>query len=92
MMAERARMLRRSHRSEKLCAFQVKKATGRTALKLSKLPSTRQNVVSPGTTGDDTGVPAWEPVCFSVWTVLTVSVTLVMNKGHNFLAEISLKS
>src|SRR5207302_5908323 len=33
---------RRSHRSEKLCAFQAKKATGRTVLRFSRLPSTRQ--------------------------------------------------
>src|ERR1700690_476950 len=33
---------RRTHRSRKVCAFQVKKATGRTVVKSARLPSTRQ--------------------------------------------------
>src|SRR5437868_597334 len=33
---------RRIQRSAKLCAFHAKKATGRTVLRLTKLPSTRQ--------------------------------------------------
>ena len=33
---------RRRNRSVKVCAFQVKKATGLTAVRSSRLPSTRQ--------------------------------------------------
>src|ERR1700730_4100359 len=33
---------RRTQRSKKVCAFQVKKATGRTVVRSAKLPSTRQ--------------------------------------------------
>src|SRR5512145_1509391 len=43
-MASSATPPRLIHRSEKLCAFQVKNATGRTAPRLSRLPSTRQKV------------------------------------------------
>src|ERR1700694_4059683 len=33
---------RRTQRSKKVCAFQVKKATGRTVVRSARLPSTRQ--------------------------------------------------
>src|SRR5580704_7685968 len=37
---------RRAQRSRKVCAFQVKKPTGRTAVRLRRLPSTRQKTGS----------------------------------------------
>src|SRR5262249_48964433 len=52
IIANKANPPRRSHRSEKLCAFQVKNPTGRTALRLSRLPSTRQNVAPVDKLGD----------------------------------------
>src|SRR2546428_12109410 len=42
--AKRPSPPRRIQRSEKLWAFQVKKPTGRTALRLRRLPSTRQKI------------------------------------------------
>ncbi len=38
---------RRIQRPRKLCAFQVKNPTGRTAVRLRRLPSTRQKTGSP---------------------------------------------
>ena len=45
-MASTPMVPRRAQRSRKLCAFQVKKPTGRTAVRLSRLPSTRQKTGS----------------------------------------------
>ena len=39
--------VRRAQRPRKLCAFHPKNPTGRTAVRLSRLPSTRQKIGSP---------------------------------------------
>src|SRR5262249_12488104 len=78
---------RRSHRSEKLCAFQVKNATGRTAPRLSRLPSTRQKVALEkfGEAGVKADFPAVVLVCDLALLSLSTALTTEFSSLRIFI-------
>src|SRR5262245_37565437 len=85
-MASSATPPRRIHRSEKLCAFQVKNATGWTAPRLSRLPSTRQKVAL-GVLDDDvkSDIGAVVAVCDPVLFLLSTALTTELSSLRNFI-------
>src|SRR5262245_43089284 len=78
---------RRIHRSEKLCAFQVKNATGRTAPRLSRLPSTRQKVALEKLveTGVKADFPAVVGVCDPPLLSLSTALTTEFSSLRMFI-------
>src|SRR5215813_12793898 len=76
---------RRSHRSEKLCAFQVKNATGRTAPRLSRLPSTRQKEAPDkwGRPGVKADFRAVVDVCDPAFLLLSTALTIEFLFGRD---------
>src|SRR5262245_29072557 len=89
-MASNATPPRRIHRSEKLCAFHVKNATGRTAPRLSRLPSTRQKVaLEVCEDGVKSGFRAVVDVCDPVLLLLSTALTTEFSSLRNLLTSYS---